>query len=117
MLFDLSLAVILVVGITFFFLLSWRATVIVGLAIPTSIMATFFIFGVADFTVDITVMLALTVAVGLLVDDAIVVVEAVERDIEAGLSPLEQPLLPPGEWRLRFWQALLLRWRCSSRSR
>ena len=88
-LFDLVLAVILVIGITFFFLLSWRATVIVGLAIPTSIMATFFIFGVADFTVNIMTMLALTVAVGLLVDDAIVVVEAVERDIEAGLSPPE----------------------------
>ena len=73
-LFDLVLAVILVSGITFFFLLSWRATVIVGLAIPTSIMATFFIFGVADFTVNIMTMLALTVAVGLLVDDAIVVV-------------------------------------------
>ncbi len=88
-LFDLSLAIVLVVAITFLFLLSWRATVIVGLAIPTSIVATFFIFGVADFTVNIMTMLALTVAVGLLVDDAIVVVEAVERDIESGLSPPE----------------------------
>lgn len=88
-LFDLVLAVVLVVSITFFFLLSWRATIIVALAIPTSILSTFFIFGIADFTVNIMTMLALTVAVGLLVDDAIVVVEAVERDIEAGLSAPE----------------------------
>ncbi len=88
-LFDLALAIVLVIGITFLFLLSWRATIIVALAIPTSILATFFIFGIADFTINLMTMLALTVAVGLLVDDAIVVVEAVERDIEAGIPPRE----------------------------
>ena len=95
-LFDLVLAVILVIGITFFFLLSWRATVIVGLAIPTSIMATFFIFGVADFTVNIMTMLALTVAVGLLVRHQADHVAGLREPhvvapqaVEAGLSPPE----------------------------
>lgn len=96
-LFDLALAVILVIAITYFFLLSWRATIIVALAIPTSILATFFIFGVADFTINIMTMLALTVAVGLLVDDAIVVVEAVERDIESGLSPRDAAAAATGK--------------------
>lgn len=88
-LIDMSLAIALVVAITFLFLLSWRATVIVALAIPTSVASTFLIFGLAGFTINIMTLLALTVAVGLLVDDAIVVVEAVERDIEAGLSARE----------------------------
>lgn len=83
---DLAIAIALVVAITFLFLLSWRATLIVALAIPTSLVATFFAFGVFDFTLNTMTLLALTVAIGLLVDDAIVVVEAVQRDIDSGLE-------------------------------
>ncbi|WP_255416952.1 efflux RND transporter permease subunit [Erythrobacter sp. HKB08] len=83
-LFDLFIAVVLVVAVTFLFLLSWRATVIVLLAIPTSIVATFVAFAAFDFTVNMVTLLALTVAIGLLVDDAIVVVEAVQNDVDEG---------------------------------
>jgi len=86
-LFDLAIAIVLVVLVTFLFLLSWRATIIVLLAIPTSIIATFLAFGVFDFTLNMMTLLALTVAIGLLVDDAIVVVEAVQNDIDGGEEP------------------------------
>ncbi len=88
-LFDLFIAVVLVVAVTFLFLLSWRATVIVLLAIPTSIVATFVAFAAFDFTVNMVTLLALTVAIGLLVDDAIVVVEAVQNDVDEGKDATE----------------------------
>ena len=80
---------VLVVAVTFLFLLSWRATVIVLLAIPTSIVATFVAFAAFDFTVNMVTLLALTVAIGLLVDDAIVVVEAVQNDVDEGKNATE----------------------------
>lgn len=83
-LFDLSIAVVLVVAITFLFLLSMRATLIVALAIPTSLISTFFVFYLFGFTLNILTLLALTVAIGLLVDDAIVVIESIQRDVDAG---------------------------------
>ena len=86
-LFDLAIAIVLVVLVTFLFLLSWRATIIVLLAIPTSIIATFTAFAAFDFTLNMMTLLALTVAIGLLVDDAIVVVEAVQNDIDGGEEP------------------------------
>lgn len=81
---DLAIAVLLVVAITFLFLLSWRATLIVALAIPTSLVATFLAFSAFGFTLNTMTLLALTVAIGLLVDDAIVVAEAIQRDIDHG---------------------------------
>ena len=86
---EIQIAIILVIIVCFFFLLSWRATLIVAIAIPTSLISAFFAFGVFDFTINILTLLALTVTIGLLVDDAIVVVEAVQRDIEDGM-PREQ---------------------------
>jgi HAE1 family hydrophobic/amphiphilic exporter-1 len=83
-LFDLFIAVVLVIAVTFLFLLSWRATIIVLLAIPTSIVATFIAFAAFDFTINMVTLLALTVAIGLLVDDAIVVVEAIQNDVDDG---------------------------------
>ena len=62
-LFDLFIAVLLVVAVTFLFLLSWRATIIVLLAIPTSIVATFVAFAMFDFTINMITLLALTVAI------------------------------------------------------
>jgi HAE1 family hydrophobic/amphiphilic exporter-1 len=67
--------------------LSWRATIIVTLAIPTSLVATFIAFGAFDLTINMMTLLALTVAIGLLVDDAIVVTEAIQRDIDGGADP------------------------------
>lgn len=81
---ELQIAMLLVVMITFFFLLSWRATLIVATAIPTSLIATFFVFDLAGITLNILTLLALTVAIGLLVDDAIVVVEAIQKDVNEG---------------------------------
>lgn len=83
-LFDLFIAVLLVVAVTFVFLMSWRATIIVLLALPTSVIATFAAFTAFDFTINMSTLLALTVAIGLLVDDAIVVVEAIQNDVDEG---------------------------------
>ncbi|MBK6673660.1 MAG: efflux RND transporter permease subunit [Proteobacteria bacterium] len=84
--FEIAVAIMLVVLVTFFFLLSWRATIIVTLAIPTSLVATFIAFGAFDLTINMMTLLALTVAIGLLVDDAIVVTEAIQRDIDEGVD-------------------------------
>jgi hydrophobic/amphiphilic exporter-1 (mainly G- bacteria), HAE1 family len=84
---ELEIAIILVVIVTFFFLLSWRATLMVAIAIPTSLVSAFFAFDVYGFTINMLTLLALTVTIGLLVDDAIVVVESVQRDIDAGVAP------------------------------
>jgi len=86
---EIQIAMALVVLITFFFLLSWRATLIVAIAIPTSLISTFFIFGIFDFTINLLTLLALTVSIGLLVDDAIVVIEAIQHDIDSGKPPMK----------------------------
>lgn len=83
---DLLIAIALVVLITYFFLLSWQATLIVATAIPASLISTFFIFYVFDFTINMLTLLALTVAIGLLVDDAIVVIESIQRDVDKGVD-------------------------------
>jgi len=81
---DLLIAIVLVVMVTYLFLLSWRATIIVAIAIPASLIATFFALYVFDFTLNNLTLLALTVAIGLLVDDAIVVVESVQKELDKG---------------------------------
>ena len=86
---ELQIAMVLVVLITFFFLASWRSTLIVATAIPTSLIATFYAFDVANLTLNIVTLLALTVAIGLLVDDAIVVIEAIQKDVDQGVPALE----------------------------
>jgi HAE1 family hydrophobic/amphiphilic exporter-1 len=86
---EIMIAMGLVVVVVFFFLLSWRATLIVAIAIPTSLVATFFAFNVFDFTINILTLLAVTVSVGLLVDDAIVVIEAIQHDIDKGMPPMK----------------------------
>jgi len=83
---DLLIAVALVVMITYFFLLSWQATLIVAIAIPASLISTFFMFYVFDFTINMLTLLALTVAIGLLVDDAIVVIESIQREVDKGMD-------------------------------
>ena len=84
----LGLAFLLVLLVVFVFLGKARATLIPMLAIPVSLIGTFAAFNALGFTINILTMFALVLAIGLVVDDAIVVVEAVERHIEDGLSPL-----------------------------
>src|SRR5215467_493413 len=80
----------LLVGlVVFIFLQSWRATLIPLLAVPVSLIGTFMVFPLLGFSVNTLSLFGLVLAIGLVVDDAIVVVEAVEHHIEHGLSPKE----------------------------
>ena len=84
-------AVVLVVLVIFVFLQNWRAMLIPAIAIPVVLLGTFAVFYAAGFTINTLTLFGLTLAVGLLVDDAIVVVENVERLLEEnpGMSPRE----------------------------
>jgi len=83
---------LLVALVVFLFLQSWRATLIPLTAVPVSLVGTFMVFPVLGFTVNTLSLFGLVLAIGLVVDDAIVVVEAVERHIEEGSSPREATL-------------------------
>jgi multidrug efflux pump len=72
-------AIILVVVVMFVFLQSWRATLIPAIAVPVVLLGTFAIFAVAGYSINTLTMFGMVLAIGLLVDDAIVVVENVER--------------------------------------
>lgn len=85
-------ALVLVVIVVFLFLQSWRATLIPTLAIPVALIGTFALFPFFGFSINTLSLFGLVLAVGLVVDDAIVVVEAVEHHIEEGLSPKEASL-------------------------
>ena len=80
-------AIGLVVLVVFIFLQSWRATLIPLLTVPVSLVGVFAVFPLLGFSINTLSLFALVLAIGLVVDDAIVVVEAVERHIEDGLSP------------------------------
>jgi hydrophobic/amphiphilic exporter-1 (mainly G- bacteria), HAE1 family len=81
---SLVLGAILTIAIIYLFLNSWRSTVITGLALPISIISSFFIMWVMDFTINTMTLLALSLAIGLLIDDAIVVRENIVRHMEMG---------------------------------
>lgn len=85
-------ALVLVVLVVYLFLQGWRATLIPLLAVPVSLIGTFMIFPLLGFSVNTLSLFGLVLAIGLVVDDAIVVVEAVEHHIEKGLSPKEASL-------------------------
>jgi len=85
----IGLALLLVVVVLFLFLGSWRVTLIPAVAIPISLVGTFLIMHVAGFSLNILTLLGLVLAVGLVVDDAIVVVENIHRRREEGMAPLE----------------------------
>src|SRR3979490_721930 len=74
------------------FLQGWRATLIPLLAVPVSLVGTFAFFPLFDFSINTLSMFGMVLAIGLVVDDAIVVVEAVERHIEEGLAPKDAAL-------------------------
>ncbi len=80
-------AIILVLIVVFIFLQNWRATLIPMLTVPVSLLGTFIFFPLIGFTVNTLSMFGLVLAIGIVVDDAIVVVEAVMHHIEHGLSP------------------------------
>ncbi|MDR3763997.1 MAG: multidrug efflux RND transporter permease subunit [Acidobacteriota bacterium] len=86
--FTLGLAVLLVVFVVFLFLGSGRATLIPMLAVPVSLIGTFASFVVLGFSINLLTLFAMILAIGLVVDDAIVVVEAAEHHIEEGLKPV-----------------------------
>ena len=80
-------ALILVLIVVFIFLQNWRATLIPALAVPVSLVGTFALFPLFGFSLNTLSLFGLVLAIGLVVDDAIVVVEAIEHHIEEGLSP------------------------------
>jgi hydrophobic/amphiphilic exporter-1 (mainly G- bacteria), HAE1 family len=85
-------ALVLVIIVVFLFLQNWRATLIPLLAVPVSLIGTFAIFPILGFSINTLSLFGLILAIGLVVDDAIVVVEAVEHHIEHGLSPKDATL-------------------------
>ena len=87
--FTLVLAIVLVIGVIYLFLGSWRATVIPGIALPLSLIGTFGVMSLLGFALDNLSLMALTVSTGFVVDDAIVMIENVVRYIEQGFKPLE----------------------------
>src|SRR5580658_8884545 len=85
----LFIALLLVVVVVYVFLQGWRATLIPLLAVPVSLIGTFIVFPLLGFSINTLSLFGLVLAIGLVVDDAIVVVEAVEHHIEKGLGPRE----------------------------
>jgi HAE1 family hydrophobic/amphiphilic exporter-1 len=83
----LLIAILLVILVVFLFLQDWRATLIPLLAVPVSLVGTFIFFPLFGFSINTLSMFGLVLAIGLVVDDAIVVVEGVQRHIEEGLAP------------------------------
>lgn len=82
--FNLIVGGVLAVAIVFLFLGNWRSTIISGIAIPVSVIASFAVMKLLDFTLNTMSLLALSLAVGLLIDDAIVVIENIVRHLEMG---------------------------------
>jgi HAE1 family hydrophobic/amphiphilic exporter-1 len=83
----LLFALILVILVIYFFIQDFRATLVPIIAIPVSLIGTFMLFPIFGFSINVFSMLALVLAIGLVVDDAIVVVEAVQVNISKGMSP------------------------------
>src|SRR6476469_8978710 len=88
----LLIAIALVVAVVYLFLQGWRSTLIPLLAVPVSLIGTFIFFPLFGFSINTLSLFGLVLAIGLVVDDAIVVVEAVERNIEDGLAPKQAAL-------------------------
>jgi len=88
----LFIAVVLVILVVYIFLQNWRATLIPMIAVPVSLIGTFAVFPFLGFSINTLSLFALVLAIGLVVDDAIVVVEAVEHHIEEGQTPREATL-------------------------
>src|ERR1700739_2096950 len=88
----LVIAIVLVIFVVYLFLQDWRATLIPMLAVPVSLVGTFVVFPLFGFSINTLSLFGLVLAIGLVVDDAIVVVEAVERHIEEGMNSRDATL-------------------------
>jgi HAE1 family hydrophobic/amphiphilic exporter-1 len=88
-LFNIEFGTLLAVLVIFLFLLDFRPTIITGLSIPISIVATFTLMRALGFTINFMTLMGLSLAVGILIDDAIVVIENIYRHIEMGQSPFK----------------------------
>ena len=86
------IAFFLVVMVIFFFLRDWRTTIIPVLVIPVSLIGSFFIMYLAGFTINVLTLLAIVLAIGLVVDDAIVMMENIYTKIEKGMKPVQAGL-------------------------
>ncbi len=93
----LGLAIVLVLVILFLFLQDWRATIVPSLAIPISLLGTFAFIKAFGFSITQLTLLGLVLATGLVVDDAIVVIEAVSKNLESGMKPRQAALACMGE--------------------
>jgi hydrophobe/amphiphile efflux-1 (HAE1) family protein len=94
----LFIAIALVVAVMFLFLQNWRATLIPAIAVPVVLLGTFAILAVVGYSINVLTLFAMVLAIGLLVDDAIVVVENVQRIMdEEGLSPKDATIKSMGE--------------------
>jgi multidrug efflux pump len=111
----LFLAFGLVALIIFIFLRDWRSTLIPLVAIPVSIISAFFIMYLGNFSINVLTLLGLVLAIGLVVDDAIVVLENIYSKIEKGMNPVQAQGKDQTKFISRSFQ-LRLRWRpCSCR--
>ena len=97
--FTLVLTMVLVVAVVFVFLRNLRSTIIPGLAVPISIIGTFAAMYALGYSLDNLSLMGLTIAVGFVIDDAIVEVENIERHIEEGMPPLQAAYKGSGEIR------------------
>jgi multidrug efflux pump len=86
------IAFLLVVVIIYFFLRSWRATIIPILVIPVSLVGSFFIMYLAGYSINVLTLLAIVLAIGIVLDDAIVVMENIYVKVESGITPFEAGL-------------------------
>ena len=105
-------AIVLVVLVMFLFLQNWRATLIPAITVPVVILGTFAILSVLGMSINTLTLFAMVLAIGLLVDDAIVVVENVERISMSNRSMPDKPVLSPCRKLVALWWGLL--W-CSPR--
>jgi hydrophobic/amphiphilic exporter-1 (mainly G- bacteria), HAE1 family len=94
---DLFLSILMVALVLFFFLHSARNSLIVLLAIPTSLISTFFFMWLLDFTLNMVSLMALALVIGILVDDSIVVLENIHRHLELGEDPVKSAILGRSE--------------------
>ncbi|MCM2280660.1 MAG: efflux RND transporter permease subunit [Bdellovibrionaceae bacterium] len=97
---SIMIGTILAVVVVFFFLGSFRSTIITGLALPNSLIGAFILMAIAGFSINIMTLLALSLSVGLLIDDAIVVRENIFRHIEMGKDPRTASIVGTAEVRL-----------------
>jgi multidrug efflux pump len=95
--FELALTIGLVVMVIFLFLRSWRATIIPSVAVPLSLIGTFAVMYLRDFSLNNLTLMAFTIATGFVVDDAIVMIENISRFLEEGMPPMEAALKGSGE--------------------